>query len=422
MNIVVLGLQWGDEGKGKAIDYLAGNFDVIVRYQGGHNAGHTVYHGDRKVILHLLPSGIFSPSTVSVIASSVVINPIHLVGEIDGILALGVGLDKLVVSELAPLILPFHQQLDIVFEESRYLKIGTTKRGIGPAYEDLAGRRAVFMRDLVDENDFYHQVKPLSEYYNKIIQAYGGAPVLIESYMDDYLAAGRLLKPYVRNTTYLLNRFHEERKSFLFEGAQGALLDISLGTYPFVTSSHPTVGGVLIGTGLSHKAIGKVIGISKAYATRVGEGPFPTELKDATGDRLREKGDEYGSTTGRPRRVGWLDMVALKYALMVNGVDSIFLTKLDVLDDLDEIRVAVAYELDGVQTEIFESHHNRLLKARPVYRAFPGWKKPTSGSKRERDLPKETRDYLRFIEESTRVPIEYISIGSGRDQTIHRGA
>jgi adenylosuccinate synthase len=422
MNIVVLGLQWGDEGKGKAIDYLAGNFDVIVRYQGGHNAGHTVYHDGRKVILHLLPSGIFSPSTVSVIASSVVINPIHLVGEIKGILALGVGLDKLVISELAPLILPFHQQLDIVFEESRYLKIGTTKRGIGPAYEDLVGRRAVFMRDLVDENDFYHQVKPLSEYYNKIIQACGGAPVLIESYMDDYLAAGRFLKPNVRNTTYLLNRLHEERKSFLFEGAQGALLDISLGTYPFVTSSHPTVGGVLIGTGLSHKAIGKVIGISKAYTTRVGEGPFPTELKDATGDRLREKGDEYGSTTGRPRRVGWLDMVALKYALMVNGVDSIFLTKLDVLDDLDEIRVAVAYELDGEQSEIFESHHNRLQKVRPVFRAFPGWKKPTSGIKREEDLPGETRDYLRFIEESTRVPIEFISIGSGRDQTIRRGA
>ena len=422
MNTVVLGLQWGDEGKGKAIDYLAGNFDVIVRYQGGHNAGHTVYYGDRKVILHLLPSGIFSPSTVSVIASSVVISPIHLVGEIREIFTLGVPLDNLVISELAPLILPFHQQLDIVFEESRYLKIGTTKRGIGPAYEDLAGRRAVFMRNLVDENDFYHQLKPLSEYYNKIIQAYGGTPVPIEDYLDEYLEAGRFLKPYVRNTTYLLNQLHAESKSFLFEGAQGTLLDIGLGTYPYVTSSHPTVGGVLIGTGLSHKAIDRVVGISKAYATRVGEGPFPTELKDSTGDRLREKGDEYGSTTGRPRRVGWLDMVALKYALMVNGVDSIFLTKLDVLDELDEIKAAVAYELDGQRTEIFESHHDRLQKVRPVYRSFPGWKTLTSGIKNEKDLPRETRDYLRFIEESTGVPVEYISIGSGRDQTIHRGA
>lgn len=420
MNVVVLGLQWGDEGKGKAIDYLARHFDVVVRYQGGHNAGHTIYHQGKKVILHLLPSGVFTPGTISVIGHGAVVNPIQLVREIDHLKSLGVNTDNLVVSTAAPLILPFHQQLDIVFENSRYTKIGTTKRGIGPAYEDLIGRRALFIRDLFEREIFEKKVKLLHDYYNQLVEYFGGERMDIGSYIEDYLESGKKIKPYARNTIFLLNQLVSEGKSILFEGAQGALLDINLGTYPFVTSSNSTVGGIFTGTGLSHKTLEKTIGISKAYTTRVGGGPFPSELSGREADYLREKGNEFGSTTGRPRRVGWLDLVALKYAVMINGVDELFLTKLDVLDDLDEIKLVTHYEYDGKSSQEFDLSLEYLENIRTIEQTFGGWNQGIGSARTFEELPKPTRDYLGFIEDTVHIPIRYVSVGMERNQTIKR--
>jgi len=418
MNLAVMGLQWGDEGKGKAIDYLAGDFDVVVRFQGGHNAGHTVCFKGQRVVLHLLPSGIFRPNIISVIGNGVVVNPLELVKEIKEVEHLGLLLENLVISAHAPLILPYHQLLDVIFEDSRYTKIGTTRRGIGPAYEDLSGRRAVFVGDLFDKDRFYRKIEPLNNYYNKLIQAFGGQEISIDSYIDDYLEAGRVLKPFAGHTAYLLNDFLAAHKSILFESAQGILLDINLGTYPFVTSSNPSVGGIFPGTGLSHKALDRVVGITKAYTTRVGEGPFPSELSGQAADFLRRKGNEYGATTGRPRRVGWLDLVALKYAIMVNGVDDIFLTKLDVLDDLDEIQVVTTYEVDGRMTPVFDPGIDYLDRVKPVLTPFPGWKQEIEHCRDYASLPGEARNYISFVEDFTGIKVKYISVGTDRDQTI----
>lgn len=418
-----MGLQWGDEGKGKVIDYLAHEFDVVVRYQGGHNAGHTIYYQGKKIVLHLLPAGIFSENTISVIGNGVVVNPLQLVNEIEAVKANGVILKNLELSNHAPLILPVHQELDIIFENSRYIKIGTTRRGIGPAYEDLTGRRAIFVRDLFDKDQFYKKVKPLNDYYNQRIRTStnGGKEIPIESYIDDYINAGQVLKHFGRNTVYTLNRYFREGKRILFEGAQGALLDIHFGTYPFVTSSNPTIGGICTGTGLSHKALGKTIGIAKAYTTRVGGGPFPSELFLDEADFLREKGKEYGATTGRPRRVGWLDLVALTYAIMINGIDEIFLTKLDVLDEFDEINVVTAYETgNGEKNQTFDPAIDYLEQVKPALQPFKGWGKNISDINNYHDLPLEARNYIHFIEEYTGVPLQYISVGSERHQTIRR--
>ncbi|MCX6556874.1 MAG: adenylosuccinate synthase [Candidatus Aminicenantes bacterium] len=418
MNTVVLGLQWGDEGKGKAIDYLAGSFSVVVRFQGGHNAGHTVYYQGKKVVLHVLPSGIFYPDCLAVIANGVVVQPLQLVEEIQNARALGLSLENLALSENAPLILPFHQELDVVFEDSRYQRIGTTRRGIGPAYEDVIGRRALFVDDLLREDVFRAKIAPLAEYYQRLFAAHGHPAANLEEAIDRYLQAGIFLKSFVRNTTRLLQQALAAKKDILFEGAQGALLDINLGTYPFVTSSNTTIAGVFSGTGLPAKAVERVIGISKAYATRVGEGPFPSELTGAGGQQLRERGNEYGATTGRPRRVGWLDLVALKYAVQVNGVDSLFLTKLDVLDEMAEIQVVTAYEgVDG-----FPAHADALSRVRPVYSALPGWEKKLGAIERFRDLPEQVRAYLRFIEDFTGVGVSHVSLGGERRQTIEIGA
>lgn len=415
-----MGLQWGDEGKGKAIDYLAHDFDVVVRYQGGHNAGHTIYYNDKKVILHLLPSGIFSPKTISVIGNGVIVNPLQLVKEIKNAKELGVNIKNLVLSSNAPLILPDHQNLDIIFENSRYLKIGTTKRGIGPAYEDLTGRRAVFVGDTLDKDKFYKKVKPINEYYNKLIRSYRGEEIDVESYINDYIDAGCYLKQFVNNTVYLLNQYFLNGKSILFEGAQGTLLDINFGTYPFVTSSNPTIGGVFIGTGLSHKSIGRVLGVTKAYTTRVGGGPFPSELFNTVADLLRERGKEYGSTTGRPRRVGWLDLVALKYAIMINGVDELFITKLDVLDNFEEINIVTSYNVNGEKSDVFNPHIDYLNEVEPIAKSFLGWKKNISNIRDYKDLPDEAKTYLDFIEDFVKIPITFISVGHSRSETISR--
>ncbi|MCP5106135.1 MAG: adenylosuccinate synthase [bacterium] len=422
MNLAVMGLQWGDEGKGKAIDYLAGDFDVVVRYQGGHNAGHTIYYQGKKVILHLLPSGIFSAGTVSVIGNGVVVNPIQLVEEIKDVETHGVSIggNNLELSLHAPLILPEHEHLDIVFEDSRYIKIGTTRRGIGPAYEDLVGRRAVFVSDLLDKDTFYKKLKPLNQYYNKLIAVSGGETVDLDSYIDEYAGVGEYLKKFAGNTIYSLNRYYREGKRMLLEGAQGVLLDINFGTYPFVTSSNPTIGGLCTGTGLPLKAVGKLTGICKAYTTRVGGGPFPSELFDQEAEFLREKGSEYGATTGRPRRVGWLDLPALKYAIMINGIDEIFFTKLDVLDEFEEIKVVTAYDYNGETNQEFRCSIDDLDNVKPVLRSFPGWKTGTVDVREPGGLPVNAREYIRFIEEFIEIPLSFISVGSRREQTINR--
>ncbi|MBN2346847.1 MAG: adenylosuccinate synthase [Candidatus Aminicenantes bacterium] len=418
MNIVVLGMQWGDEGKGKAIDYLAGGFDVVTRFQGGHNAGHTIYYQGQKVVMHVLPSGIFYPHCWAVIAHGVVVQPLQLVEEIRNARGLGLSLANLALSGNAPLILPFHQQLDALFEDSRYRRIGTTRRGIGPAYEDVVGRRALFVGDLLREGVFRSKIAPLADYYQRLFSAHGMVVGDMEAAIGEYLRAGEFLAPHVRDTTVLLRESLRGKKNILFEGAQGTLLDIHLGTYPFVTSSNTTIAGVFSGTGLSHKAIDSVIGISKAYATRVGEGPFPTELADESGALLRARGNEYGATTGRPRRVGWLDLVALKHATEVNGADSLFITKLDVLDELAEIRVATEYETDGERHDRFPSHADALERITPVFRTLPGWRRPLGDCRRLADLPAPARAYLDFIEEYTAVAIGHVSLGGEREQTI----
>jgi len=418
MNTVVLGLQWGDEGKGKAIDYLAGSFEVVVRFQGGHNAGHTVYYQGKKNILHVLPSGIFYPDCLAVIANGVVIQPMQLVSEVQNARNLGLSLQNLAISENAPLILPFHQELDVVFEDSRYQRIGTTRRGIGPAYEDVVGRRALFVKDLLHEDIFRAKIAPLAEYYQRLFSAHGHPVASLNEEIKQYLQAGEFLRPFVCDTTQLLQQAYRSGKKILFEGAQGTLLDINLGTYPFVTSSNTTIAGVFAGTGLPSKAVDRVIGITKAYTTRVGEGPFPSELTDENGRLLREWGNEYGSTTGRPRRVGWLDLVALKYAVQVNGVDSLFLTKLDVLDEMAEIQVVTAYEIDGKSVESFSPHADVLSRVRPVCSIFPGWQKKLGSISRFRDLPGPVHDYLKFIENFVGVRASHVSIGGERRQTI----
>ncbi len=415
-----MGLQWGDEGKGKAIDYLARDFDVVVRYQGGHNAGHTIYHDGKKIVLHILPSGIFSDGTVSVIGNGVVVNPIQLMKEIKEIQGHGVSLQKLEISSSAPLILPIHQHLDIVLETSRYTQIGTTKRGIGPAYEDLTGRRALFVKDLADRDLFYKKAKPLNDYYNKLIRSSGGDEIHLDSYIDEYVEVGKFLAPFIKNTVYSLNQYVSEGKKILFEGAQGVLLDVNFGTYPFVTSSNPTIGGLCTGTGLSHKAIGNITGICKAYTTRVGEGPFPSELSGETAEFLRAEGNEYGATTGRPRRVGWLDLVALKYAIMINGIDQIFFTKLDVLDKFDQIKVVTHYQQGDQTSDIFDPYIDTIANVTTQTKSFPGWKQTTCDIDDYGKLPQEAQNYVRFIEDYIGIPLTYISVGVHRFQTIKR--
>jgi adenylosuccinate synthase len=374
-----------------------------------------VYYQGRKVVLHLLPSGIFYPDCLAVIAHGAVVQPLQLVEEIRNARSLGLSLQNLTLSANAPLILPFHQQLDVVFEDSRYQRIGTTRRGIGPAYEDVVGRRALFVGDLLDGAGFRAKVAHLAEYYNRLFAAYGRPAEAIEPAIAAYLEAGEFLRPHVGDTTALLQQALRAGKRMLFEGAQGSLLDIQLGTYPFVTSSSTTIAGVFSGTGLSPKAVDRVLGISKAYATRVGEGPFPSELKDDFGRRLRELGNEYGATTG------WLDLVALRHAVQVSGVDAIFLTKLDVLDSLDEIQVAVAYEVDGERREDFPCHAEALARVRPVYRSLPGWRAPLGALERPTQLPAALLAYVGFIEEFTGAKVSHLSVGSERRQTIETG-
>jgi adenylosuccinate synthase len=423
MNIAVLGAQWGDEGKGKIVDLLTPSFDIVARYQGGHNAGHTVYVSGKKFVLHLIPSGILHPGVTCVIGNGVVVDPQALFAEVDKLRELGVEVgDRLVISNKAHLILPYHRELDVLSEARRgERKIGTTSRGIGPAYEDKIGRRGVRVGDLAEppttETPLADAVRENVEARNRAI---GGAAMDWRKVLDELRAAWDRLRPWVKDVSLYLDEARRDGRTVLYEGAQGTLLDIDHGTYPYVTSSSATIGGVCIGLGVGAKAIDGVLGVAKAYTTRVGEGPLPTELTDAIGQRLRETGQEFGASTGRPRRCGWYDAVAVRYAVRINGLDTLALTKLDVLDGLDEIKICTAYRCGGSVVQEFPSDIGQLAACEPIYEAIAGWTEPTKGARRYQDLPEGARRYIARLEEVTGVPAAIVSTGSDRDDTIIR--
>lgn len=414
-NIVVVGTQWGDEGKGKVVDLLTPHFDLVARYQGGHNAGHTVMIGDKKFILRLMPSGILHSGTVCVIGNGVVIDPEALMQEIGELRSVGIETDgRLFVSDRANLILPYHRATDRASEEARgEEKVGTTLRGIGPAYEDKIGRRALRTCDLQDMETFKKRALANAARADSSLTT-----EMLEAQYESYFQSAERMAGMVRNTSYLLNNAVKVGKRILLEGAQGTMLDIDHGTFPYVTSSNSTAGGATTGTGLAPSRITGVLGIAKAYTTRVGGGPFPTELKDEIGDLLRKKGNEFGSVTGRPRRTGWFDAVVVRYSVMVNGIDTIALTKLDVLDELDEIKVCVGYRYNGEVIEEIPASAAVMSRVEPVYKTVPGWQKTTSGLNDLDLLPQRACDYIRVLEDLVECPIGLISTGPERDETI----
>ncbi|MEE1941732.1 adenylosuccinate synthase [Streptomyces sp. TRM 70361] len=418
--LVLLGAQWGDEGKGKATDLLGGSVDYVVRYQGGNNAGHTVVVGDQKYALHLLPSGILSPDCVPVIGNGVVVDPAVLLSELRGLEERGVDTSKLLLSGNAHLITPYHTTMDKVSE--RFLgkrKIGTTGRGIGPTYADKINRVGIRVQDLFDESILAQKVEAALDQKNQILaKLYNRRAIAAEQVVEELLGYADKLRGYVCDTTLVLNDALDEDKVVLFEGGQGTLLDVDHGTYPFVTSSNPTAGGACTGSGVGPTRIGRVIGILKAYTTRVGAGPFPTELFDEDGEKLRAIGGERGVTTGRDRRCGWFDAVIARYATRVNGLTDFFLTKLDVLTGWERIPVCVAYEIDGRRVDELPYSQTDFHHAKPVYEMLPGWSEDLSGAKTFEDLPKNARDYVKALEEMSGAPVSAIGVGPGRDETI----
>ncbi|SEL47609.1 adenylosuccinate synthase [Nonomuraea pusilla] len=417
---VLVGAQWGDEGKGKATDLLGGDVDYVVRYQGGNNAGHTVVIGDQKYALHLLPTGILSPDVVPVIGNGVVIDPGVLLSEIDGLAERGISAERLLISANAHLIMPHHKALDKVTE--RYLgkaRIGTTGRGIGPAYGDKVYRMGVRVQDLLDPGILAKKIESaLTEKNQLLTKVYNRRGIEPAAVLEEYLGYAERLKPHIADTSLVLSKALDEGKFVLLEGGQGTLLDIDHGTYPFVTSSSPTSGGACAGSGIPPTRLTKVIGILKAYTTRVGSGPFPTELTDEMGDWLRTTGGEYGVTTGRNRRCGWFDAVIARYATRINGVTDFFLTKLDVLSGLERIPVCVAYEVDGVRHDEIPMTQTDFHHAKPVYEELPGWREDISNAKSFEDLPPNAQAYVRALEEMSGAPVSAIGVGPGRDQTV----
>jgi adenylosuccinate synthase len=419
MNLAVLGAQWGDEGKGKIVDLLTAHFSIVARYQGGHNAGHTVYVSGRKFILRLIPSGILHPGITCVIGNGVVVDPQALFTEVDELTKADIDIgNRIVVSDKAHLILPYHRDLDLLSEARRgERKIGTTSRGIGPAYEDKIARRGIRVGDLADPAALEQGVRDNVAARNRLVQdsTMDWRPVL-----DQLLKYGERLRPWVRDVSLMLAQAMREGRPILFEGAQGTLLDIDHGTYPYVTSSNASIGGVCTGLGIGPRAIDGVLGVAKAYTTRVGEGPLPTELTGDMGNRLRESGHEYGAVTGRPRRCGWYDAVAVRYGVRINGLDALALTKLDVLDGLDRIEICTAYRCAGRTLTEFPSDLTQLAACEPVYETLPGWQTPTKGARRFADLPDAARRYIARLEEVSGVPAAIVSTGSERDDTIVR--
>ena len=418
--VVLLGAQWGDEGKGKATDLLGDRVDYVVRYQGGNNAGHTVVIGDQKYALHLLPSGILSPNVIPVIGNGVVIDPAVLLTEIKGLNERGINTSKLKISTNAHLITPYHRTIDKVSE--RFLgksKIGTTGRGIGPAYADKINRIGIRVQDLFDQSILKQKIEAALHDKNQIlVKVFNRKGITVEEVINEYLGYAEILKPYVTDTSLLLDQALQQGKVVLLEGSQGTLLDVDHGTYPFVTSSNPTAGGASTGSGIGPTKITRVIGILKAYTTRVGSGPFPTELFDEDGEALRKIGGEVGVTTGRNRRCGWFDAPIARYAVRVNGLTDFFLTKLDVLTGWERIPVCVSYEIDGKRVEELPASQSDFHHAKPIYEYLPGWKENISKAKTVADLPKNAQEYVKFLEKISGAPMSAIGVGPGRDETI----
>jgi adenylosuccinate synthase len=420
-NVVVVGTQWGDEGKGKIVDWLTEQSQGVVRFQGGHNAGHTLVIQGHKTILRLIPSGILHPGMACYIGNGVVLSPQALFAEIDELTAAGVACtSRLAISGNCPLILDYHVALDKAREERKGAgKIGTTGRGIGPAYEDKVARRAVRAQDLFDATRFAERVREALDFHNFVLTRYlGGEAIDAEVVIDRTLRLGERLKPLLTDVSYRLNKAMDEGKRLLFEGAQGTLLDVDHGTYPFVTSSNTVAGAAAAGAGVAPQKLHYVLGITKAYATRVGSGPFPTELLDATGEQLRTRGNEFGSVTGRPRRCGWFDAAALRRAVQINGLTGLCITKLDVLDGLPTVRLCTGYRYEGAVTDILPYGADQVSRCEPVYEDFPGWSQSTDGARDLAQLPLNARRYLERLSEVTGVAIDMISTGPDREHTI----
>ena len=423
-NVVVIGTQWGDEGKGKIVDWLTDRAQGVVRFQGGHNAGHTLVIGGVKTVLHLIPSGILRGDVDCFIGNGVVLSPDALLAEMDELEQHGVKnvVARLIVSEACPLILPYHAALDRAREAARgEKKIGTTGRGIGPAYEDKVARRALRLQDLFKPVRFAEKLQELLDFHNFVLEKYYGQPkVDFQKTLDEALALAPRLQPLVADVPRALYHANRKGKNLLFEGAQGSLLDIDHGTYPFVTSSNCVAGAAAAGAGIGPMHLHYVLGITKAYSTRVGEGPFPTELSDDIGERLRQRGREFGATTGRPRRTGWFDAAALKRSIQLNGVSGLCITKLDVMDGAESVKICVGYRMEGQVSDILPVGAEELEQCEPVYEELPGWQESTVGVKQFEKLPKAARDYLARVEKLCGVPIDLVSTGPDREETIVR--
>ncbi|QHS23809.1 adenylosuccinate synthase [Virgibacillus sp. MSP4-1] len=417
---VVVGTQWGDEGKGKITDFLSKQAEFVARYQGGNNAGHTIVFNGDTYKLHLIPSGIFYEDKTCVMGNGLVINPKALIEEMNYLKQRSVSLDQLRISNRAQVILPYHIKLDELQEQSKGdNKIGTTKKGIGPAYSDKIARTGIRVADLLDKDIFWSKLQANVEEKNLLFEKiYDAEPVNAEEIFEEYFAYGQEIAPYVCDTSVILNDAADGGKDILFEGAQGVMLDIDQGTYPFVTSSNPSAGGVTVGAGIGPSKIDRVMGVSKAYTTRVGDGPFPTELHDKVGNQIRETGREYGTTTGRPRRVGWFDTVVVRHAKRVSGITDLSLNSLDVLTGLDTVKICTAYEYQGKHMDEYPASLSVLSECSPVYEELPGWKEDITGVRSFDDLPVNTQNYMKRISELTGIPIAIFSVGPDRAQTI----
>ena len=419
--LIIVGAQWGDEGKGKVVDHFAAHSDMVVRYQGGNNAGHTLVVGNEKTVVHLIPAGVLHPGTTCVLGNGVVLDPKVLCEEIEGLQAKGYLTDpaQLRIDERAHVILPVHRQLDQAREKALGERaIGTTGRGIGPCYEDKAARRGVRVVDLFDVRYFAEAVDKILSERGPLLELYGETAPSVQSILDEYAVYAQRLEPYVADATGVVLEQIGAGKRVLFEGAQAAMLDVDHGTYPFVTSSNTVAGVVGSGAGVAPKHVGRVLGIAKSYTTRVGAGPFPTELEDEVGAKLRQVGGEFGATTGRPRRCGWFDAVVVRQAARLSGLSGIALTKLDVLSGIDTLRIAVAYDCNGERYDRVPASVRALTQARPIYEEMEGWTEDLSGARRFEDLPLNARKYISRIEELTGAPVTLISVGAERDETI----
>ncbi|EPY08526.1 adenylosuccinate synthetase [Paenibacillus sp. E194] len=416
--VVVVGTQWGDEGKGKITDFLAESADVVARYQGGNNAGHTILIDNKKYKLSLIPSGIFYTNKICVIGNGMVINPKALIQEIEYIHENGFSTDNLRISDRAHVIMPYHMVLDGLEEERKGPnKIGTTRKGIGPCYMDKAARNGIRIVDLLDKDVFEKKFRHLANEKNELIRMYGGEELDIEATLQEYFEYAEFIRKYVVDTSVVLNDAIDGGKKVLFEGAQGVMLDIDQGTYPFVTSSNPTAGGVCIGSGVGPSKIEEVIGVAKAYTTRVGDGPFPTELNNETGDFIREAGHEYGTVTGRARRVGWFDSVVVRHARRVSGITGLSLNSLDVLTGLETVKICTAYKCGDEIIEHYPASLDMLAKCEAIYEEMPGWSEDITGCKTLAELPESTRNYVKRVSELTGIPISIFSVGRNREQT-----